>query len=176
MLTVDKFSGRVPDSLERNQAARSLRERWVVAVVFRVRITAVGEQTALPPSCGSLPLHRLLDLARKLLLTVRNCTWAVASGCAYLATDDVQGQRHALIRTATFLVVAYPAHLSGLAVPLVIAISTSLGAGKWTLRKEQFALEQDSKLDMVVSIRPGTLRADRPPLSGSCERAGWQRE
>jgi len=58
---------------------------------------------------------------------------AVASGAITFAYWWLSGDKeHALIRTATVLVIACP-HALGLAIPLVIAISTSLGASKRAL-------------------------------------------
>lgn len=67
---------------------------------------------------------------------------AVAAGTLTFAYWWLVGDReHALIRTATVLVIACP-HALGLAIPLVIAISTSLGARNGLLVKDRLALER----------------------------------
>src|SRR5207247_6611134 len=82
---------------------------------------------------------------------------AVASGAMtftywWLAGDT----QHALIRTATVLIIACP-HALGLAIPLVIAISTSLGARNGLLVKDRLALERARQLDLVIFDKTGTL-------------------
>jgi len=72
---------------------------------------------------------------------------------------------HALIRTATVLIIACP-HALGLAIPLVIAISTSLGAQNGLLVKDRLALERARNLDMVIFDKTGTLTRGSPALSG----------
>src|SRR5437660_6830010 len=98
---------------------------------LRVRITAVGEQTALSgimrlvaaAQASGSRTQALADRAAAILFYV-----AVASGAITLTYWWLSGDKeHALIRTATVLIIACP-HALGLAIPLVIAISTSLGA------------------------------------------------
>jgi Cu2+-exporting ATPase len=74
-------------------------------------------------------------------------------------------KEHALLRTATVLIIACP-HALGLAIPLVIAISTSLGAQNGLLVKDRIALERARDLDMVVFDKTGTLTRGAPALSG----------
>jgi len=74
-------------------------------------------------------------------------------------------KEHALIRTATVLIIACP-HALGLAIPLVIAISTSLGAQNGLLIKDRLALERARNLDMVIFDKTGTLTRGSPAVSG----------
>src|SRR5262249_33700847 len=98
---------------------------------LRVRITAVGEGTALSgimrlvaaAQASASRTQALADRAAALLFYV-----ALAAGVATLAYWWLAGDaQRALTRTATVLVIACP-HALGLAIPLVIAISTSLRA------------------------------------------------
>ncbi len=136
---------------------------------LRIRTTAVGEQTALSgimrlvatAQASGSRAQALADRAAAILFYV-----AVASGaitCAYwwLAGD----KEHALLRTATVLIIACP-HALGLAIPLVIAISTSLGARNGLLIKDRLALERARNLDMVIFDKTGTLTRGSPALSG----------
>ena len=68
------------------------------------------------------------------------------------------------MRTATVLVIACP-HALGLAIPLVIAISTSLGARNGLLVKDRLALERARQLDIVIFDKTGTLTKGQPVLS-----------
>ena len=77
----------------------------------------------------------------------------------------------ALTRTATVLIIACP-HALGLAIPLVIAISTSLGAKNGLLVKDRLALERARDLDVVVFDKTGTLTRGAPALSGIAAAPG----
>jgi len=136
---------------------------------LRVRVTAVGEQTALSgimrlvaaaQTSGSRT-QDLADRAAAILFYV-----AVASGAITLAYWWLSGDKeHALIRTATVLIIACP-HALGLAIPLVIAISTSLGAQNGLLVKDRLALERARNLDIVIFDKTGTLTRGSPIVSG----------
>jgi len=91
----------------------------------------------------------LADRAAAILFYV-----AVVSGAITFTYWWLSGDReHALIRTATVLIIACP-HALGLAIPLVIAISTSIGAENGLLVKDRVALERARNLDLVISTRP----------------------
>src|SRR5436309_10509161 len=120
---------------------------------LRVRITAVGDQTALSgimrlvaaAQASGSRTQALADRAAAILFYV-----AVASGTFAFAYWWFAGDKeHALIRTATVLIIACP-HALGLAIPLVIAISTSIGAQNGLLVKDRLALERVRNLDMVI--------------------------
>jgi P-type Cu2+ transporter len=59
-------------------------------------------------------------------------------------------------RVVTVLVIACP-HALGLAVPLVVAISTTLGARNGLLVRDRRGLEEARKLDVVIFDKTGTL-------------------
>src|SRR5215470_8057210 len=136
---------------------------------LRVRVKAVGEQTALSgimrlvaaAQASGSRAQALADRAAALLFYI-----AVGAGTLTLAYWWLSGDReHALIRTATVLVIACP-HALGLAIPLVIAISTSLGARNGLLVKDRLALERARDLDVVIFDKTGTLTWGAPVLSG----------
>ena len=56
-------------------------------------------------------------------------------------------------RVATVLVIACP-HALGLAIPLVVAISTAKGAQNGILVRDRLALEAAREIDTVILIRP----------------------
>jgi Cu2+-exporting ATPase len=62
------------------------------------------------------------------------------------------------------LVIACP-HALGLAIPLVIAISTSLGARNGLLVKDRLALERAREIDTVIFDKTGTLTKGKPVLA-----------
>ncbi|MEO5964136.1 MAG: heavy metal translocating P-type ATPase [Candidatus Limnocylindrales bacterium] len=136
---------------------------------LRVRVDAVGEQTALSgimrmvaaAQASASRTQALADRAAALLFYV-----ALLSGLVTLVTWWLLGDPEgALLRTATVLVIACP-HALGLAIPLVIAISTSLGARNGLLVKNRMALERARELDMVIFDKTGTLTRGEPALSG----------
>jgi len=136
---------------------------------LRVRVTAVGEQTALSgimrlvaaAQASGSRTQALADRAAAILFYV-----AVASGAITFAYWSLAGDKeHALIRTATVLIIACP-HALGLAIPLVIAISTSIGAQNGLLVKDRLALERARDLDVVIFDKTGTLTRGSPALFG----------
>jgi len=142
---------------------------------LHVRVTAIGEQTALSgimrlvaaAQASGSRTQALADRAAAILFYV-----AVASGAITLTYWWLSGDKeHALIRTATVLIIACP-HALGLAIPLVIAISTSLGAQNGLLVKDRLALERARNLDMVIFDKTGTLTRGVPALSGVAAAPG----
>src|ERR1700686_4580246 len=142
---------------------------------LRVSITAIGDQTALSgimrlvatAQASGSRTQALADRAAALLFYV-----AVASGAITFTYWWIAGDKeHALIRTATVLIIACP-HALGLAIPLVIAISTSLGAQNGLLVKDRLALERARSLDMVIFDKTGTLTRGAPALSGVAAAPG----
>ena len=142
---------------------------------LRVRVGAVGEQTALSgimrlvaaAQASGSRAQALADRAAALLFYI-----AVAAGTLTFAYWWLAGDReHALIRTATVLVIACP-HALGLAIPLVIAISTAIGAKNGLLVKDRLALERARQLDVVIFDKTGTLTRGAPILSGTAAVTG----
>src|SRR5450755_1719776 len=142
---------------------------------LRVRITAVGEQTALSgimrlvaaAQASGSRTQALADRAAAILFYVAVASGAITFTHWWLAGD----KEHALIRTATVLIIACP-HALGLAIPLVIAISTSIGAQNGLLVKDRLALERARNLDMVIFDKTGTLTRGSPALSGVATAPG----
>ena len=136
---------------------------------LRVRVSAVGEQTAVSgimrlvaaAQASGSRAQALADRAAALLFYVAVASGVLTFGYWSLAGDSA----HALIRTATVLIIACP-HALGLAIPLVIAISTSLGAQNGLLVKDRLALERARDLDVVIFDKTGTLTEGAPTVSG----------
>src|SRR6266849_5131297 len=136
---------------------------------LRVRITAIRDQTALSgimrlvatAQASSSRTQALADRAAAILFYVAVVSGAITFTYWWLSGD----KEHALIRTATVLIIACP-HALGLAIPLVIAISTSLGAQNGLLVKDRLALERARNLDIVIFDKTGTLTRGSPALSG----------
>jgi Cu2+-exporting ATPase len=146
---------------------------------LRVQVKAVGEKTALSgimrlvaaAQASGSRAQALADRAAALLFYV-----ALASGILTLVYWWLAGDKeHALVRTATVLVIACP-HALGLAIPLVIAISTSLGAKNGLLVKDRLALERARNLDVVIFDKTGTLTKGAPVLSGVAAATGTRED
>jgi Cu2+-exporting ATPase len=146
---------------------------------LRVRVTAIGEKTALSgimrlvatAQASGSRTQALADRAAAILFYV-----ALGSGVLTFAYWWIAGDKeHALIRTATVLIIACP-HALGLAIPLVIAISTSIGAKNGLLVKDRLALERARNLNMVIFDKTGTLTRGSPALSGIATAPGTSEE
>jgi Cu2+-exporting ATPase len=128
---------------------------------LRVRVTRLGEDTALA-GIMRLVAEAQTSRTRAQALADRAAYWLtlVAVGFALLALVGwtlVRGfDSYTLERVVTTLVVACP-HALGLAIPLVIAISTSLSARSGILVRDRLALERARELDTVVFDKTGTL-------------------
>jgi Cu2+-exporting ATPase len=135
---------------------------------LRVTVMAIGDKTALSgimrlvavAQASGSRTQTLADRAAAILFYV-----AVVAGAITFAYWAMSGDvEHALIRTATVLIIACP-HALGLAIPLVIAISTSLGAQNGLLVKDRLALERARNLDVVIFDKTGTLTRGSPAVS-----------
>jgi len=127
---------------------------------IRVRVTAVGEETALAgierlvaeAQASRSRTQAIADRAAALLFYVAVGA-AIATFVIWLLLGDGDA---AVIRTVTVLVISCP-HALGLAIPLVIAISTSLAARNGILVKDRLSLERSRLVDVVLFDKTGTL-------------------
>jgi P-type Cu2+ transporter len=134
---------------------------------LRFSVSATGDATALSgimrmvaaAQASASRAQALADRAAAILFYVALVSGAVTF-VAWWLLGDPEG---ALVRTATVLVIACP-HALGLAIPLVIAISTSLGARNGLLVKDRLALERARTLDTVIFDKTGTLTRGEPVL------------
>jgi len=128
---------------------------------LRIEVTATGDDTRLS---GIMRLvseaqesksraQNLADRAARMLTGV-----AIASGLVTLVAWQLVGAPidFSIVRVVTVLVIACP-HALGLAVPLVVAISTTIGARNGLLVQDRRGLEEARDLDMVVFDKTGTL-------------------
>jgi Cu2+-exporting ATPase len=135
---------------------------------LRIRVTAVGNGTALSgimrmvaaAQASASRAQALADRAAAILFYVALGAAILTFSYWWLAGDPTG----AVTRTATVLVIACP-HALGLAIPLVIAISTSLGARHGLLVKDRIALERARQVDVVIFDKTGTLTRGTPALA-----------
>jgi Cu2+-exporting ATPase len=127
---------------------------------IRVRVTAVGEETALAgiqrlvadAQSSHSRAQALADRSAALLFYVAAGSAVVTFG-VWSLLGDVD---NAVVRTVTVLVIACP-HALGLAIPLVVSISSALAARNGILVKDRLALERMRTVDAVLFDKTGTL-------------------
>ncbi|PWU51265.1 heavy metal translocating P-type ATPase [Micromonospora sp. S4605] len=150
---------------ESRPVLRSVGDRVVAGTVatdsaLRVRVDAVGEDTALA-GIGRLVAQAQASSGRAQVLADRFAAMlfyvataaALVTFAAWWALGDLD---QSVVRTVTVLVIACP-HALGLAIPLVIALSTAVSAKAGILVKDRLALERMRTVDAVLFDKTGTL-------------------
>lgn len=128
---------------------------------LRVKITATGDETALS-GIMKLVEEAQESQSKTQMLADKAAGWlfyiALGSGAiTALAWTIAVGFNVTVIeRVVTVLVIACP-HALGLAIPLVVAINTSMAAKNGILIRDRVAMEQSRKLDTVMFDKTGTL-------------------
>jgi Cu2+-exporting ATPase len=132
---------------------------------LRVRVTATGEDTAL---AGIMRLVKEAQQSKSdtQILADKAAGWlfyvalgvAIVTAVAWIVA--VGFDVDVIARVATVLVIACP-HALGLAVPLVVAITTSMAASNGVLVRDRLALEEARQVDTVIFDKTGTLTEGR---------------
>ncbi|WP_433128815.1 copper-translocating P-type ATPase [Micromonospora sp. CA-240977] len=169
---------------ESRPIARAVGDRVVAGTVatdsaIRVRVEALGEQTALAG------IQRMVAQAQRAggraqLLADRFAAalFYVASGTAVLTVLvwTALGQPdEAVVRAVTVLVIACP-HALGLAIPLVVALSTALAARSGILVKDRLALERMRTVGAVLFDKTGTLTRGEHVVTDVATAPGVERD
>ncbi|WP_159942662.1 MULTISPECIES: heavy metal translocating P-type ATPase [unclassified Nocardiopsis] len=169
---------------ESRTVTRSEGDRVVAGTVatdsaVRVRVDAVGEDTALAG------IQRLVSQAqesrsRSQALADRAAAllfWFALGAAVVTATVwSLLGEAtEAVERTVTVLVISCP-HALGLAIPLVIAISTAVSARSGILVKDRLALERTRLVDTVLFDKTGTLTKGTPAVTETAAASGYTSE
>jgi Cu2+-exporting ATPase len=145
----------------------------------RVRITAVGDDTALAgiqrlvaeAQASSSRAQALADRAAAFLFY-----FAAGAGVITFIVWTLLGSvPEAVTRTVTVLVIACP-HALGLAIPLVIAISTEQAARAGVLIKNRMALERMRTVGVVLFDKTGTLTRGEPDVRDVAGADGVSRD
>lgn len=165
---------------ESREVAKEVGDRVIAGTVaagsaVRVRVDAVGSDTALAgiqrlveqAQASRSRAQALADRFAALLFYV-----AVAAGTITFVAWTFLGQiDDAVTRTVTVLVISCP-HALGLAIPLVIALSTSLSARQGILVKDRLALERMRRVNTVLFDKTGTLTQGEHVLTGVAAMEG----
>ncbi len=147
---------------------------------LRVRVTATGDDTALSG------IMRLVEEAQKSrsrtqVLADRAAGWlfyaaiAVAAVTAVAWTAAVGFGLPVVERVVTVLVIACP-HALGLAVPLVVAINTTMAAQNGMLIRDRIAMEEARNLDIVVFDKTGTLTKGEQGVVDVATAGDWDED
>jgi Cu2+-exporting ATPase len=136
---------------------------------IRVRVDAVGDDTALA-GIQRLVAEAQSSRSRAQALADRFAAllFYVAAGAGlvtflvWLVLGDTD---NAVVRSVTVLVIACP-HALGLAIPLVISLSTAVSAKAGILVKDRLALERMRTIDAVLFDKTGTLTRGAHVVSG----------
>jgi Cu2+-exporting ATPase len=159
---------------ESRPAKRGVGDRVVAGTIatdssIRVRVTAVGDETTLAG------IQRLVAEAQQSHGRAQALADRFAALLFYIATASAVvtfvvwaalGQTdEAVKRTVTVLVIACP-HALGLAIPLVISISSAVAARAGILIKDRLALERMRTIDAVLFDKTGTLTKGEHAVTG----------
>jgi Cu2+-exporting ATPase len=165
---------------ESRPVPRTVGDRVVAGTVatdsaIRVRVDAVGADTALA-GIGRLVAQAQASGGRAQVLADRFAAWlfyvATATAAVTFAVWAALGEAdQSVVRTVTVLVIACP-HALGLAIPLVIALSTAVSARAGILVKDRLALERMRTVDAVLFDKTGTLTKGRHTVTGTAAAAG----
>ncbi len=141
----------------------------------RVRVEATGGDTALAgiqrmvadAQESSSRAQALADRAAALLFWFALIS-ALITAVVWITIGSPDD---AVVRTVTVLVIACP-HALGLAIPLVIAISTERAAKSGVLIKDRMALERMRTIDVVLFDKTGTLTEGAHAVTGVAATVG----
>jgi len=144
---------------------------------LRIQVTATGDQTAI---AGIMRLVEQAQLSKSStqVLADRAAGWlfyialAVAALTAIGWGFAIGFNVEVLKLVVTVLVIACP-HALGLAVPLVVAITTAMGAQNGILVRDRLALEAARNIDVVVFDKTGTLTKGEFGVASIRTVDGW---
>ncbi len=147
---------------------------------LRVRVTATGDETTLSG------IMRLVEEAqrsksRTQVLADRAAGWLFYAALGVAAVTAVawgviEGFGLSVVeRVVTVLVIACP-HALGLAVPLVVAINTSMAARNGMLVRDRIAMEEARNLDTIVFDKTGTLTKGQQGVVDVATADGWDED
>jgi Cu2+-exporting ATPase len=144
---------------------------------LRVRVTATGDETALA-GIMRLVAEAQQSKSRTQILADKAAGWlfyvalavAALTAIGWIIADGLNLE--VLERVVTVLVIACP-HALGLAIPLVVAISTSLGASNGILVRDRLALEEARNINTVIFDKTGTLTEGKFGVVGIATAEGW---
>jgi P-type Cu2+ transporter len=165
---------------ESRPVAKTVGDRVVAGTVatdsaVRVRVEAVGEDTALA-GIQRMVAEAQRSRGRAQVLADRFAAWlfyiaSVAGLITFAVWWALGSPELSVVRSVTVLVIACP-HALGLAIPLVISLSTAVAARAGILVKDRLALERMRAVDAVLFDKTGTLTKGAHVLTGVAATSG----
>ncbi|MBB3810932.1 copper-translocating P-type ATPase [Pseudochelatococcus contaminans] len=145
-----------------------------------IEVTATGDKTYLAQVItlvkeAQASRSRTQDLANRAAAWLTYIALTVGIGTLVVWLTLGAPFQFAIERMVTVMVIACP-HALGLAVPLVVAVSTSLSAGNGLLIRDRAAFERARNLNAVVFDKTGTLTEGRFGVSDIVLLAGDEAE
>jgi P-type Cu2+ transporter len=133
--------------------------------ILKIKVTKIGEETflagikrlILEAQKSKSKLQVLADIFAKYLTFIAIFVGSLSFTLWLLINKDIS---FALERLVTVLVISCP-HALGLAVPLVVAISTSLAVHHGFLIRNRLQFELARKIDIVLFDKTGTLTSGK---------------
>jgi P-type Cu2+ transporter len=147
---------------------------------LRVRVTATGDETTLS-GIMQLVQEAQRSKSRTQVLADRAAGWLFYAALSVAAVTAVawglvEGFGLPVVeRVVTVLVIACP-HALGLAVPLVVAINTSMAARSGMLVRDRIAMEEARNLDTIVFDKTGTLTKGEQGVVNIATTDGWDED
>ncbi len=169
---------------ESKPVSKTINDKVVAGTVnqdgsITVKVTELGDDTALAgimrlvaeAQSSKSNVQVLADKAA-FYLTIIAIATAIVTFIVWLVLKDVG---FALERSVTVLIIACP-HALGLAIPLVVSISTALSAKNGLLVRKRLALESARKLDWVLFDKTGTLTKGEHGVTDIWATNGYTKE
>ena len=150
------------------------------ASAVTIEVTATGDKTYLAQVINLVKeaqatRSRTQDIANRAAGWLTYIALSVGLGTLVVWLYLGESPQFAIERMVTVMVIACP-HALGLAVPLVVAVSTSLSAGSGLLIRDRAAFERARNLNAVVFDKTGTLTEGRFGVSDIVLLAGGTEE
>jgi Cu2+-exporting ATPase len=175
--TIEEGEAELDESMitgESKAVVKTVGDRVVAGTVatdssIRVWVSAVGDNTALA-GIQRLVAEAQASNSRAQVLADRFAKWlfyiaTAAAVITFVAWSLAGDADQAITSSVTVLVIACP-HALGLAIPLVIAISTAVSARNGILVKDRLALERMRTITAVLFDKTGTLTEGRHVVAG----------
>jgi Cu2+-exporting ATPase len=146
---------------------------------IRVEITAVGDSTTLA-GIQKMVAEAQTSSSRAQLLADRAAGWLFwfalfAAMVTFTVWSLIGNVDDGVVRAITVLVIACP-HALGLAIPLVVAISTERAARGGVLIKDRLALESMRAVDTILFDKTGTLTKGHPEVTSVFASPGQDKD
>lgn len=148
--------------------------------ILKIKVNKTGDDTFLSQviklvreaQASKSNTQRLADIASKWLFYIAIFAGIITFVMWMTITGDIG---ISMERAVTVIIISCP-HALGLAIPLVTAVSTSIGAKKGLLIRNRAAFENARKINTVVFDKTGTLTEGQFGITDIQEKQGTKNE